>query len=524
MSDKSHSILETVCSYASRNPTRMHIPGHKGRKAVSPDCASVAGSPQWAAGLLDELRAIDVTEAPGLDNLHYPVGCIKDAEARAATLFGAAQTYFLVNGATSGIQASLLAVRMSAGAGSVVLPRNVHRSTVSAMAMSGLEPVFVWPQYEPCLGGYLPLDADRLNETLNGIAARGSAGPAKAVLVINPTYCGFARDLSELADLSHARGMVLVVDEAHGTHFGVGKGLPPAALSSGADLVTHGAHKTTVAFTQTGFLHVGPSSPADFPGLVSAVEEALRAVQSTSPSYILMASIEQAIHVLGNDGGRWVNQGVETAMELAQRLSKIPGLAVAGCHPAAGLPPGLLHDPGRVLVNLGGLGLTGPEAVAYLVQKWRVIPEMTGPEHVLLVVTGADGGPAIEAVEAAFRDLAEHFSISRQGTGSSEPGSRQSSNASSLLREAPRPVRSMSLREAFLSRSRPLATDDARGKVSADTVVIYPPGSAVLTPGERIDRDVVEYILHAKRAGLNVLGRGIRAGEGEMKVFCVESS
>lgn len=518
MSQDTHGIIEAMCSYSSRKPVRMHMPGHKGRRAFPVDYAPHALSPRRAASLLDELRAIDMTESPGLDNLHYPSGCIRRTEERAEKLFGSARTYFLVNGATSGIQASLLAVKMALGGGSLVLPRNVHKSLVSAMAMSGLEPTFVWPEYEPRLGGYLPLDWARINDTLSGVD-KDSASSPKAVFVINPTYSGFATNLSEIAAQVHAHGMALVVDEAHGTHFSNGEGLPPNALAAGADLVTHGAHKTTVAFTQTAFLHLGLSAPARFPGLELAAEEALRAVQTTSPSYILMASMEQAVEVLERDDGAWTDHGTRIAIELATRLSKIPGVSVAGYDEP--LPAGLFHDPSKLLINLDGLSVGGPEAVRYLVQKCKVVPEMTGSRYILLLVSGAHGPKDVDVVEKAFKGLAERFPARSHDEAAA---CREAAATSSMLREVPRPVRAMSLRDAFLSVARPLPVEEALGKISADTVVIYPPGSPIVTPGERIDQDVVEYILRARRAGLNVLGRGVHGTEGELKVFCVDRS
>lgn len=508
-------IIEAMCKYSSLKPVRMHMPGHKGRRAFPVDYMSRSLTPKRASSLLDQLRAVDMTESPGLDNLHYPSGCIRATEARAEKLFGSGRTYFLVNGATSGIQAALIATKMTLGGNSLVLPRNVHKSLVSAMAMSGLEPVFVWPDYDPSLGGYLPLTWKRLNEALDALP-KDQEQP-KAVFTIDPTYSGYATDMSEIAREVHARGMALIVDEAHGTHFSNGEGLPPDALAAGADLVIHGAHKTTVAFTQTAFLHLGKGAEDRFPGIELAVEEALRAVQTTSPSYILMASIEQAIEVLERDDGQWIDHGTKVAVELAGRLSKIPGISVAGFDRP--LPSGLFHDPSKLLVNLN-LSVGGPAAVKYLVQKCKVVPEMTGPGYILLLVSGSHGPKDIDAVEKAFKDLSDRFARHPDENQSCKEAAATVTNSG----EVPRPTRVMSVRDAFLSKSQPLLIEDALGKISADTVVIYPPGSPIVTPGERIDRDVVEYILHARRAGLNLLGRGVHGTEGELKVFCVEHS
>lgn len=513
MSRGTRSIIEAMCKYSSRKPVRMHMPGHKGRRAFPVDYTPRSLTPRRASSLLDQLRAIDMTESPGLDNLHYPDGCIRATEARAEKLFGSARTYFLVNGATSGIQAALIATKMALGGNRLILPRNVHKSLVSAMAMSGLEPVFVWPDFDPALGGYLPLTWQRLKEALDSLPP-GEEQP-KAVFTVDPTYSGFATDMSEIAREVHARGMALIVDEAHGTHFSNGEGLPPDALAAGADFVIHGAHKTTVAFTQTAFLHLGVDAEKRFPGIELAVEEALRAVQTTSPSYILMASMEQAIEVLEREDGAWIDHGTKVAIELAKRLARIPGISVAGFDRP--LPHGLFHDPSKLLVNLN-LSVNGPAAAKFLVQKCKVVPEMTGPGYILLLVSGAHGDADIDAVERAFKELSEKYAK----TGTEAQGAQEA--APSKAREVPRPKRVMLVRDAFLSRARPLPIEESLGKISADTVVIYPPGSPIVTPGERIDQDVVEYILHARRAGLNLLGRGVHGIEGELKVFCVDAS
>ncbi len=516
MSRDKRTIIDAMCDYAQRKPVRMHMPGHKGKRVFS-DGPEVVPTPQWANSVLDELRAIDMTESPGLDNLHYPTGCIRETQRRAERLYGTARTYMLVNGATSGIQASLLAARMTLGAGRVVLPRNVHKSVVSAMAMSGLEPVYVCPEYNGDFGGYLPLDTDRIKRVLEQETFKNSDCPLRAVLILNPTYSGFSRDLTQIADLVHSYGALLIVDEAHGSHFSLGKDTPASALKSGADLVVHGCHKTTVAFTQTAFLHVGEGTPARFPALIASIEEALRTVQTTSPSYILLASLEQAVTSLEKDAGKWVDMGVSTARDISSRLSRIPGISVAGYDPNVPIPPGLTHDPGRILVNLSGLGITGPQAGKYLVSQKNVDPEMVGPNSILLIWTGADDLRSVDAVEAAFKDLAA--AVKNQSIASCADG-----KAPVVLGEAPIPKKAMPLREAFLAVSEPVPIEKTLGRVSADTIVIYPPGSPLVTPGEVIDENVIQYILRAKEFGLNVLGRGVDERERPIEVYCVRSA
>ncbi len=536
MSKKEEGICRAIDEYLAKGPGRMHVPGHKGKPLRRPESEGSMDDPRFLAqylsvkDCLDQVRAFDVTEVANLDNLHYPLECIESSQERAARLFGAEKTFFLVNGATAGILASLLAVRMTMGEGSVVLPRNIHRSVVSGMVLSGLEPVFMYPEYSESLGGYLPAGSATLRRALSDLGSE-ELSSVRAVLTVNPTYYGIGQDTAPLALLAHdiGRGVPLIVDEAHGTHFAFSPELPMSAIGSGASIVIHGAHKTLPALTQTGLLHLTRTGHSQFSGLLHNVEEGLRLVQSSSPSYVLMASLEDAIAHVAEASPNWVARGISAGRELAARLSEISGLQVgprlpqisAQQRPGAALPEeSLQKDPGRVLVNVSGLGITGAQAARYLWSQGGVAVELAGFDHVLLVCTGGDDSQSIKKVTEAFLDLASRARSKRQ----SGRDGRQSLQADlACLGEPPRPERDLSLRTAFFAPSRMVNLEQAEGMVSCDTILTYPPGVAVILPGERFTSSVIDYIKRARHGGLFVAGRAFGVSEREMMTFCVDA-
>ncbi len=493
MGEREEGIRDVLERYLSSGPVRMHVPGHKGATASSTESLS---------DVLQMVRFYDVTEIADFDNLHYPVGVVRKSQEQAALLFGSEKTFFLVNGATSGILGALLAVRMTMGQGNVLLPRNIHRSVVSALVLSGLEPVFMYPEYCSELGGYLPVDSRCLESELL------KTSNVKAALTVSPTYYGVSCDQQAVAALCHDRGVPLVVDEAHGSHFTFSEDLPESSLLS-ADIVVHGAHKTLPSLTQTGLLHITKSANIRFPRLRHNVEEALRLVQSSSPSYILMSSLEDA---LGRGQGlrEWVRRGVDTGRALADLLSSIDGLTVGPSLSKRHRTLGMDLDPCRVLVNVSRLGITGVQAAGFLQRQGHVAAELSGYDHVLLVCTGGNTPSDINRVAQAFREMV--------------PWARSRAKESVRgLGEPPRPERELGLRTSFFAPGRMVHLEQAKGMVSCDTIITYPPGVAIVLPGERLTAAVIDYIKGARRAGLFLAGRALETYEKEMMVFCVDA-
>lgn len=530
-------ILQNIAYYIGQDPVRMHMPGHKGRikyrqgkhghkrderlrVLLTAEGGAVSDIVDILRGALDAVKPMDVTEIPGLDNLHYPGGVIKDMQDAMAEAFGTAATYCLINGATCGILASLIGLRMTMGPGMVIVPRNAHRSITSGLILSGLEPLFVYPEYDSSFGGYLPLKVSDIEAQLDEAASNGRldrAGGIRGILVVNPTYTGVCRDLTGICEYADSLGVPVIVDEAHGTLFSFSDNLPVSAIETGASLVVHGAHKTTEAFTQTGLMHVTAKCARQFPALASNVPEALRLVQSTSPSYILLASLERAIGGLKQDA-TWVESMIQSAHLIRRELSNIRGIRVRA-------PEEANWDPVKILIDVSELGISGPQVQELLWDKARVVPEMVGPDYVVLMVTGADNSSDVEKVVRAFQEISgECFGHGRLSTGSSgEAGAGRANLIKQLLKyEPPRAETVIPLPQAFYSRSRQFSLEESVGKISCDTVLIYPPGSPVVVPGEKMTEEIAEYLRAAIACGLPVLGRGYSGSGEELRVFCLD--
>jgi arginine decarboxylase len=278
-------ILAILKASGARDHAPFYAPGHKRGRGASPQLQNLLG--------LQALR-VDLPELPELDNLFAPEGVIQEAQTLAAEAFGAEQTYFLANGSTCGIEAAILA---TCGPGDkIIVPRNAHRSVIAGLVLAGAMPVFVEPQYAPELGLVLGISADAIASALH------RHPDTRAVLVVSPTYHGICSDIAAIAHLAHAHHLPLLVDEAHGAHFGFHPHLPSTALGQGADLVVQSTHKLLGALTQASMLHTQGHRINR-----SRLQAALQLTQSTSPSYLLLASLDAARHQMATGGARSAN-------------------------------------------------------------------------------------------------------------------------------------------------------------------------------------------------------------------------
>ncbi len=522
MYKESKNIFESLVFYAEQDPVRMHMPGHKGhsapREGTMLKCEGFKDSSAFEklSFALNMAKTLDVTEIRGLDNLHYPNGSIEATQRSMSKTFGSAATYCLVNGATCGVLASIIALKMTMGPGMVIVPRNAHRSIVSGLILSGLEPFFVYPRFDKDFGGYLPLTLSDIEGQLRdearlkqlNVTYGGLLKGIKGILIVNPSYFGVHRDITDICNFAERTRVPVIVDEAHGTLFSLSKSLPASAIQKGASLVIHGAHKTTEAFTQTGLLHITLKGLKRFPALHENVRESLRLVQSTSPSYVLLASLERAIENLKTDS-TWIEEMIQLSQLLRDTLSCIDGICVR-------IPEkehGLQWDPGKLLIDVSGLGLNGAQVRDLLWEEGRIVPEMVGPDYVLLMITGADASQGIERIVKAFREISKRYFM----------GPCRKRNSSGMLtEEPPRGEMARPLSQAFYSQSTAFSLEEAIGKVSCDTVLIYPPGSPVIVPGERIKIEMVKYLREAIDCGLAVLGRGYSSVQEELRIFCAQ--
>jgi len=444
----------------------FHTPGHKqGRGAW----------PEWRNLLGEQVFSLDLTELPGLDNLQEPQGIIKEAADAAAAYFGAEKSFFLVNGTTSGILAMLLA---SCSPGDYVfIPRYCHQAVVHGLILSGARPVYLQVRFHPELG--LPGAVE--NSVLEKALLEADVQP-RALFLIHPNYYGLVGDIQAQVDLAHSRGIVVLVDEAHGAHFCASSRFPTPSLQAGADMVAQGAHKVLGAFTQAAFLHCGRGF-AD----LGRLRQALRIVQTSSPSYLLLASLDVARYQCSQEQEKW-EKLAEFGLELRQKISQIPGLMAPG-EELREVPGVVSFDPARLIVNVSELGVSGFEAAFWLQKERQILVEMADFQNVLLILSPPDLDYR-EKILAACRDLA----MALKGSGKLE-------NPLLELENIPLSPQVLTPREAFFAPREEVAVSSAEGRVAAEAVTPYPPGVPVIFPGEEITREALEYLTAWERAG-----------------------
>jgi len=468
-------FFDAVRAYRESNVVPFHTPGHKQGRGAPADWAAAVGP---AALSLD---VSDVLSAPAWDDSWTAV--LAAAEGLAARAFGADFCHFLVNGTTAGVHAMLLA---AAAGRKVIVARNSHRSVIGGIVLADAWPVYVAPVLEPATGLWLPPPLEAW------IQAMDEHPDAAAVLVTYPTYDGAALDLAALVQAAHARGMVVLVDEAHGAHFGLHPALPPRAIAAGADMSAQSPHKLLGALTQGSWL-LGRSARVS-PDAVAAI---LGIIQTTSPSALLLASLDVARRQAVLDGRRLMEQAIAKARAVRQGVEGMPGLV---CLPPADGPGGLRWDPTKVLIGVRELGISGFTA-ARLLRRFGVQVELAGAGYVLALITLGDTGATVEALMRAL----ERLVAEGPALAASAPPSGASEDAS-LLGLPPAGRQRLRPREAALSPMRLMPLERARGWVAADVVCPYPPGIPVLCPGEEVSQQAVEYLQDILRQGAEVRG------------------
>jgi arginine decarboxylase len=468
-------IYETLTTYARSGIYGFHTPGHKGGRFAAPELAELVGK----SGLALDLPAMTAT-----DNTFHPTGCVREAQQLAAELFGAGETFFLSAGSTLGIGAALLASVPPGG--TVAMPRNVHRSVVAGLVLSGAVPRFVPHDVLPECGALGVSPAD--------VASVLDADPRPAALLVTrPSYYGVARDLSEVANVCHSRGVPLLVDEAHGGHLRfLPEGGPKAALSCGADLVVQSCHKTLGSLVGSAQLHVGRNS------LVAAenVQHALNFLQTTSPSYLLLASLDVMRRWLWREGERLFAEAVAEARELEDEIDAMHGLKVLRAESIAQLADHSL-DPLRLVVNVRGAGWSGYEVERFLRNEFRVEDEMADWFNVVYVLSPQDDAQAKERLLAGMRAVSAN-----PKTKAGSPRLAAEVEMAHLL-QPPIPPLAMTPRNAALAPQTSVGLKAATGRTCAEMVMFYPPGIPLLMPGEVVSRETLDVCRRLLAAGAN---------------------
>ncbi|MBZ8181243.1 aminotransferase class I/II-fold pyridoxal phosphate-dependent enzyme [Oscillatoria salina] len=462
-------ILAKLRELANKPHAAFYAPGHKRGQGISQPLAELVGKAVFQA---------DLPELPELDNLFAPEGVIAEAQALAAEAFGASQTWFLVNGSTCGVMAAILA---TCGAGDkIILPRNIHQSAIAALILSGAVPIFINPEYDPTTDLALSIAPEALEAILN------EHPETKAVMMVYPTYHGICGDVRAIATLCHQYHIPLLVDEAHGAHFAFHPELPISALAAGADLAVQSTHKILGAMTQASMLHLKSN-------LIDAqkISKALQLLQSTSPNYLLLASLDAARQQMALFGQELMSKTLSLADDARKHLKQLENLAIVEPIKQAKLGFETL-DKTRLTVLVTQLGLTGFETDEILHKKLGVTAELPMQKHLTFIISLGNTATDIDKLVQGFTTLSKEY----QGK----------ENQTVFIPEFPQTKLAMSPREAYFATKKSLPIAETIGCISAETICPYPPGIPVLMPGEIITVSAINYLETVVESGGNITG------------------
>ncbi|MGF1459785.1 MAG: aminotransferase class I/II-fold pyridoxal phosphate-dependent enzyme [Leptolyngbyaceae cyanobacterium] len=475
MENTHQTPLVTALTIAAAQPhAAFYTPGHKRGQGASAALQKLVGP--------TALRG-DLPELPGLDNLFAPEGPIAQAQQLAAATFGAEATYFLANGSTSGIEAAMLAV--SGPKSALLVPRNVHQSVLSGLVLSGAQPFYLAPIHHPDWDLALGITAAQVEQALT------RHPEIRAVLLVSPNYQGVCADVAAIAQAAHRHGAVLIVDEAHGPHFGFHPRLPPSALMAGADVVVQSTHKVLGAMTQASMLHVqGPRVDRD------RLTQALQMTQSSSPNYLLLASLDAARQQMAIAGTELMAETLVIAEQMRTQLAELLPLRLLTPQALQSIEVSFCLDCTRLTIDVSGLGLSGFAADTFLHEVQQVTAELPTLRQLAFIISLGNRREEGDRLVAAFHALIEH----------------STQLAPAAILECPRlmlpvvtqPV--MTPREAFWTSSHVVPLDAAVGQLCQASLCPYPPGIPILLPGERITAEHLDYLLQVRRMGGVVTG------------------
>ena len=464
-------LYNALNSYIKQGYTPFHMPGHKQGKG-------------FPVNILKNASKIDLTELPGLDDLHYPEGAIKKAQELAAELFRAERSYFLVNGSTSGILASIMAICRPGQ--KIILQRDSHSSVVNGLILSGAEPVFIQSVYDKRFGINSAVEAGSLGKILK------ENPDAAGVVLTRPTYYGVCSDLGAIIKIAHSYGKPVVVDEAHGAHLGFADYLPESAMDIGADISIQSTHKTLPALTQTALLH-SRGNRID----IERLEYYLKVFQTTSPSYLLMASIDICRAIIKKDGNRLL---VKLRGYIDSMAKQIENCGCVRMMQTKDLAFGSRQDVTRLVLNFEDAGLSGLQVSRILRNDYRIQAEMADLYNVVFISSVSDNKKDIEKLTLSLLKICKSIK---------QPAVR-GNNMPDL---PPVPDRIIPLRETTEHAAQKILLKNANGLAAATMLTPYPPGIPLVWPGEVISEDIIAYF-----EAVAAHGGKINGVNGDMRV------
>lgn len=478
------SLCQKLKEYGRSDYYPFHMPGHK-RK--------------MSGQMPDELFKMDITEIDGFDDLHHPEGVIQRAQEKAAELYGAEETFYLIGGSTSGILSAVSAAVPSGGY--LLMDRRSHRSVYHAAYLRNLRISYLYSDRLENCDIFEAVDANTVEAALHSLeSGRNAAGAQNpmpdAVLITSPTYEGRIADVKSIAEAVHKRGIPLIVDEAHGAHQGFYPGFAPNSCQAGADLVIHSVHKTLPAMTQTALLHVNGN-------LINRerLRRYLRIYQSSSPSYVLMASIENALDQLGQNGDVLFGEFVRKWNGMMKKLYS--------CRYLQFLPYDCRRqDTGKLVILTRKAGLSGRQLYDMLLKEYHLQLEMAGTDHVLAMFTIGDTEEGFQRMTDALLELDQRIGQAQHLQGKAAPSPKNF-----YLHAA------CGIAEAWdgLQKYRPIGS--CAGKTAGEFIHLYPPGVPLVVPGEVFTEEILKYIQECHDSGLNLQGAVSKGNELYLQII-----
>ncbi|MGE1198280.1 aminotransferase class I/II-fold pyridoxal phosphate-dependent enzyme [Priestia megaterium] len=464
-------LFTALLEHANKNPIQFHIPGHKKGNGMDPEFKGFIG---------ENALSIDLINIAPLDDLHQPRGVIKQAQDLAAEAFGADHTFFSIQGTSGVIMAMIMSV---CGPGDkIIVPRNVHKSIMSGIVLSGATPIFIHPQVDPDLGISHGVPPESIEEALK------QHPDAKAVLVINPTYFGIAGDLRKIVEITHSYNIPVLVDEAHGVHIHFHDELPLSAMQAGADMAATSVHKLGGSMTQSSILNVQGTLVS--PERVQAI---LSMLTTTSTSYILLASLDAARKSLATEGQALLEETIRMAEKTRGLINRIEHLYCAGSE-ILGTSATFAIDQTKLVISVKELGVTGYAVEKWLREKFNIEVELSDLYNILCIITPGDKEEDVLRLVYALKELSREF----------KQQSDTDINTDVLLPEIP--LLALTPRDAFYAETEVVPFEESIGRIIAEFVMVYPPGIPIFIPGEIITEENVLYTKKNIEAGLPVQG------------------
>lgn len=502
------ALLSSLEAYAADDFYPLHMPGHKRNLGMA--AAQKDEKDAGAERVLADAAALDITEIDGFDNLHEPEGILKDAMARAARLYGADHTFYSVNGSTAGLLTAISAAVPEGG--KLIMARNCHKAVYHAVYLRRLEPVYLYPETIPGLNIADVITPKQVEEALL------SNPDAAAVLLTSPTYDGITADVEKIAEVVHGYDIPLIIDAAHGAHFGFHPGFPDSPVHLGADLTVVSLHKTMPCLTQTALLHmcgsrVDPDRLRLFEGIY----------QTSSPSYFLMAAMDHCVRITEEKGAALWDSFFQNREDFLAKVEKLSFLRVftAGRMPS---PEGrdaagrMQMDAGKLLIDSSAAGLTGKELYDILLEQYHLQPEMAAGNYVTAIMTCCDKSEGWQRLADALRAIEKACSqtVSRgerdTGEAAAAAGMPQSDPADAAKRSSkavgiyPYLETACSISDALDAATEVISLEEAKGKISGAFINLYPPGIPLAVPGERLSEELIELLKSYKRQKLPLCG------------------